>query len=326
MSAKNSRCRVCEHEQLNDHYVVKEVQFGTGEQFDYFQCQTCKCLQISEIPSGLSRFYPAHYYSFRPVRPPDDLNRLRSIFVRSRDRWALRGGIGLGSLLYLFRPEPSLRSLLGLGLKSETSFLEVGCGNGILLQHLRSLGFRKLLGVDAFIASPSVTSGEQLVERKTIAEVEGIWDVILYNHSFEHICAPVEEMNNIARRLDRCGTLILRMPIIPSYAWHKYGVNWNGIDAPRHLHIHSPMSVYQLAQRVGLTIVKVQHESSAFTFWASEQAAQGLPIVDPTTGIASPNASLFGRTRLLRYRAHAWRLSRAGLGDCATFYLKRRLN
>src|SRR5258706_6223401 len=44
-------------------HIGTEMMYGTREQFAYFECCECGCLQIEDIPEDLSRFYPPGYYS-----------------------------------------------------------------------------------------------------------------------------------------------------------------------------------------------------------------------------------------------------------------------
>ncbi|MGC8006318.1 class I SAM-dependent methyltransferase, partial [Salmonella enterica] len=61
------------------------------------------------------------------------------------------------------------------------------------------------------------------------------FDVIMYNHSFEHLSNPVEHLQQAYRSLKSSGKLIIRIPTVSSFAWTKYGVNWVQLDAPRHI-------------------------------------------------------------------------------------------
>ena len=57
-------CRIC-HESSSKTYIAKEMMYGTRDEFEYFECENCGCLQISEIPTNLGDYYPSNYYSFK---------------------------------------------------------------------------------------------------------------------------------------------------------------------------------------------------------------------------------------------------------------------
>jgi hypothetical protein len=45
------------------------MQLGLREEFEYFECSKCGCLQIEEVPLDLSKYYPDNYYSYLVDRP-----------------------------------------------------------------------------------------------------------------------------------------------------------------------------------------------------------------------------------------------------------------
>ena len=47
---KLKRCNICGNRKDNNHFIVKEMMFGLLDEFNYFQCFKCRCLQIAEIP------------------------------------------------------------------------------------------------------------------------------------------------------------------------------------------------------------------------------------------------------------------------------------
>ena len=56
----NESCRICGGSPGARH-VAREMMYGTREAFGYFECSSCGCLQIAEVPADLARFYPADY-------------------------------------------------------------------------------------------------------------------------------------------------------------------------------------------------------------------------------------------------------------------------
>ena len=64
---KLKKCNICGNKKNNNYFKVKEMMFGIFDEFDYFQCFKCRCLQITEIPKNLSDYYPKNYYSYKLV-------------------------------------------------------------------------------------------------------------------------------------------------------------------------------------------------------------------------------------------------------------------
>ena len=57
-------CRICGNKEGNVLYLAREMMFGLREEFTYFECAQCGCLQIAEFPADMSAYYPDDYYSF----------------------------------------------------------------------------------------------------------------------------------------------------------------------------------------------------------------------------------------------------------------------
>jgi hypothetical protein len=136
----------------------------------------------------------------------------------------------------------------------------------------------------------------------------------MFHHSFEHIDNPKQTLTAAAKRLKQGGFMLIRIPVFPSFAWRRYGVNWVNLDAPRHLYLYSKKSLGMLAQSAGFIITKVEYDAPIFGLYASERYEQGL------TGIA-PVESL-PPTKRAEYESLAARLNETGEADWAAFYLR----
>jgi hypothetical protein len=74
------------------------MMHGRREEFTYFQCLHCGCLQISEIPEDMSPYYPNNYYSLAAIQsqPQGYWHRTAN---QLRTKHALAPKPGLGSLM-----------------------------------------------------------------------------------------------------------------------------------------------------------------------------------------------------------------------------------
>ncbi len=54
-------CRICGNSRDNPCHVFRERMYGLGDEYPYFECSLCGCLQIGQIPEDLSRAYPSGY-------------------------------------------------------------------------------------------------------------------------------------------------------------------------------------------------------------------------------------------------------------------------
>ena len=74
---------------MSSTHHPREKMHGLGDEFEYFVCGACGCLQIGETPEDMSRYYPDDYYSIR-AEP-----RLQRWLKDRRLNFAARGsGVG----------------------------------------------------------------------------------------------------------------------------------------------------------------------------------------------------------------------------------------
>jgi hypothetical protein len=116
---------------------------------------------------------------------------------------------------------------------------------------------------------------------------------------------------------------MIRIPLVDSFAWRKYGVDWVQLDAPRHFYLHSRDSVATVAAQVGLEVRQIVYDSTAFQFEVSEMYRQGKPL--HRSNSVGEIVAKFQRIspRYRRWTHDAALLNELELGDQAAFYLER---
>jgi SAM-dependent methyltransferase len=300
------------------------MMLGTRDEFLYVQCGQCACLQIDAIPEDLSaRYYPSRYYSNSGPSSPRQ-NPGKTFLRRQRARYGLRGRNLLGRAIARFYRLPALyRWLRSIEIDFDAAILDVGCGTGELLRELARDGFSRLTGVDPFLPQDiKHGAGLQLLKRE-VYDLEPEFDLIMLHHSFEHLAEPERALRALYRLGAPDAHLLIRIPIVPSFAWRKYGVHWVQLDAPRHFFLHSRESVSILAARAGFRLLRVEFDSTAFQFWGSEQYLQDIPLLDPRSFSRVTGRSLFSREVLADFEARAAVLNQQGDGDQACFLLRK---
>jgi 2-polyprenyl-3-methyl-5-hydroxy-6-metoxy-1,4-benzoquinol methylase len=326
------KCRICGNLSGNREYVAKEMMFGLRDSFVYFQCAECGCLQIAEFPTDMTRYYPASYYSLQQLTAPG----VRSSGVR---HWArvranefavVQRGL-LGRVLHRLSPNEDLRKAVtqhfpGGGvslakLRTSSRILDVGCGSGTFLLALSEAGFRQLQGVDLYVEASIEYPGGVRILKGSLEACEGKWDVVMFHHSFEHLENPLETLKTAAGLLVGEGTIVVRIPIVSSHAWEKYGIAWVQLDAPRHFFLHSRESISRLAKAVGLQVVRVEYDSTEFQFLGSELYLRDIPLCP--RGSSSPDWSVFTPDEIQKFRQLAVELNASRRGDQAAFYLQK---
>lgn len=295
---------------------------GTGELFSYFQCARCGCVQIVEVPENLGDYYPSDYFSFkvprRLLRPG-----LRGVFDRSRVRYLLSGHGFFGMLAdRLAKPLDYMPWIKEARADLGSPILDVGSGYGKLLLRMRVGGFNDLTGIDPFVARDIEYSDKVRVLRCQIedfAETAGRhFQLIILNHSFEHMAKPHAVLQAVERLLAPGGVIVLRIPVADSWAWEEYRESWWQADAPRHLFLHTRASIGFLAEAAGLRLDHVAYDSTISQFIASESYRRRMS--------KQPGADRLGeltKAEIARLQQRTDELNRSERGEMAAFYLRR---
>ncbi len=316
-------CRICQNASNNQAFKVKEMMYDLGESFDYFECGKCGCLQISEIPTDMGKYYPENYYSLSK-KEVINANYLKMIIRR------LKISSYLSSPDYL---EQICRTVLGdkkffpwikaAGVKFDDAILDVGCGSGGLLLDLKKYGFKNLTGLDPFINGDIHYKDGPSIVNKTLDQFNGSFDFIMAHHSFEHMPRPEESLRNIHRLLNTGKSAMIRIPISSSYAWKHFGTDWVQLDAPRHFYLHTLNSIEILAEKTNFIIENVFYDSTDFQFWGSIQYQKNIPLTGARSYNVDRKGSLFSKSDIRRFQVEAKRLNASGMGDSAGFLLRK---
>ena len=317
-------CKICGNAENNQVYQVREMMLGLKESFTYFECGNCKCLQISEVPEDILKYYPTDYYSYN-LNVLRYGNPLKNLLLKLRNHYALYSKGGLGKMVYKKYPRPDMRSLSKIKLTPQSSILDIGCGNGLLLYDLSLMGFKNLLGADPFIEKEISYNTHLKILKKEIQELEGHWDVIMLHHAFEHMDNPLTVFHHLSRLLKKDGTIIIRIPTVSSFAWQKYKTNWASLDAPRHFFLHSTESINYLAQHTNLVVSDSYRDSSSFQLWGSEQYLRNIPLNDEKSHFkyAKGNHSVFTASEMKDFEKQSNQLNQNKEGDQVVIYLKK---
>ena len=315
-------CRICNFSGDSPVYTVREMMYGLRDKFNYFQCTQCQCLQISEFPSDMSPYYPQDYFSIS--QNPENLysSPLVSWARRARDSCSILNEGVWGRLIRLFYPEClDMASLRHLKLTRKKRIVDVGCGTGFLLYYLREAGFENLLGVEPHIADDIRYSNGLVIKKAMLNELDEEQDVIMFHHSFEHMPNPIETLSLVCRLMSRGGTCMIRIPLVSSEAWKKYGTNWIQLDAPRHFFLYSIESLKILAEKTKFKIKEIIYDSNESQFWGSQQFLEDIPLLAENSYARNPAKSIFSRAEIKGYKKMARELNSCSQGDQAAIYM-----
>lgn len=316
---KENICKICSNQKNNISYAVREMMFGFRDEFDYFECAKCGCLQITEVPANLSKYYPEGYYSlqqkdgcvFSKLNWIDKLNYLlRKQIVSER-----MGKLNL--LGKIFSSKFHTIHWLQKGMINfNSNILDVGCGSGALILKMHYSGFRNVTGIDPFIKDEINYECGVTIRKKYLEEINEPFDFIMLHHSFEHMENPLDIFKNIYRLLKPAGFALIRIPVASSFAWRKYGINWVQLDAPRHSFLHTTKSIEHLANLSNLKLQKVIYDSSSFQFIGSEKYLRNIPLIEKPI--------IFSKKQKRDFQLQARKLNKINDGDAACFYLYKK--
>ena len=304
------------------------MMFGFRDEFTYETCGTCGSLNLGDAPRNIARYYPSEYYSLA-VDPVSSIGRAGvKTFAQFIASSALHGDGKLARAAARAVPHRQFRTLVSMlssigecGVDTHNArMLDVGTGSGVIPFVLKMAGVPEVLGIDPYLDADRVVGGAEL-RRAEISDVDGEWDLVMFNHSLEHLDSPSHALQQARRLLADGGVVLVRVPTVSSEAWDRYGVDWASIDAPRHFLLPTRDGVSALARSSGLRVVRVVDDSHEFQFWGSEQYRRDVPMMSPESYFVDPKASAFTRAEIRRFRRDARALNARQRGDQAAFYL-----
>ena len=303
----NSSCKLCGGLEFSI-FLAKERMFQMPGEFTYSECQSCKSIQLMDIPENLSDYYPVqNYYSQAPLVESSNLkNGLKSLRLN----------------LFLKFPLNFLAPSYGYWLKKinpkrNFRIADLGCGNGQLLYEMYASGYQNLEGFDPFIPATKKINPNLILWKKHFQDSIGLYDLIMMHHAFEHIEDSKGILELCFKKLNPGGKVLIRTPVTDAEVWKEKREMWVQLDAPRHLVIPSVKGVSILAEQLGFCLEEVVFDSTEFQFWGTALYEQDYTLYPDLVN------STFTSKELAQMKKNALRLNQEGKGDQVCFYLKK---
>lgn len=322
------KCEICDNADNNKSFKIKEMMYGIREEFEYMECNKCGCIQILEIPSDMSKYYPKDFHVINEKE--NIITKSKRYLINKRDYYDLSGKSFLGKLVSkYFEPNKSFALIHDLiesnNINLDSSVLDVGCGLGIFLQQLSQAGFTNLTGIDLFVEESLIIDNLNIM--KTSLEnynPNKKYDFIVLNHSFEHMEEPLESLKDINNLLMEEGIVMIKIPLKTEYIWDLYGVNWVQLDAPRHFYSYTLEAFNILAKKAGFEIQETIYESNDFQFVASELYKQDIPLKPQNEYEREQSQKAFTKSQIKEFRKKANELNENKQGDSVILLLNKR--
>lgn len=244
LGSRSHICKICGVQGVFETYLAREMMLDTRDEFEYFVCDRCNCLQIAEVPENLGDYYGSEYYSIGRQEQEE------MEFAKPVTHWQ--------------------------------KVLDVGCGSGDWLVQKAVEGWGNLYGCDPFLEHDRHYGERVHIYSCAIHDMEGdgSFDVIRMHDSFEYMADPLEVLKSARRLLKADGLLTLTIPVYPNIAFEKYGPHWYQLDAPRHLFLHSRKSLAWLAEKAGLSVTGWKFQSNSGQFVRSFFYQNGIPFYE----------------------------------------------
>jgi SAM-dependent methyltransferase len=314
------KCKICQNEKGNTAFELKEMMYGFGDTFPYFQCSSCNCIQIVSPPENMIKYYPGDYYSYSTEMMVKRLNFFRRLQCRS----IIRGEKSLFSkiITYKYKSPAYYQTLKNLKLFDlSSSVLDAGSGSGELLKCFYEAGYKNLTGIDPYIEKDLVYNDCIRIEKKELFDVSGKFDAIMLNHSLEHMEHQPEVIKKLYSILTKEGRLLIRIPIVSKPLMEEYGLNVVSLDPPRHFYIHSFKSISLLLEKAGFITENVIYDAYEFSCWGSEQYKNGISLHNhPESYLVKKT---FSNEQMAGWRIRIRELNKRGESDNLAIYLKK---
>lgn len=211
------------------------ADYITGDTFNVMQCEGCHAAWTAPQPRNLDRYYPRTYRRYSPLV----IQILKTIYRSRVKRWA------------------------GL-FEHPGAALELGCGDGFMLNALRELGW-KVSGTERTDEMARYARDQfgitVYVDGKEAPPVGMKFDLIVLFQVLEHLGDPLPQLERCAALLKPEGKLIIGVPNFASWQSAFGREKWFHLDVPRHLFHYSPESLSSILKRAGLTVTRVNFVS-----------------------------------------------------------------
>jgi 2-polyprenyl-3-methyl-5-hydroxy-6-metoxy-1,4-benzoquinol methylase len=326
------RCDLCGASEAEMLLVNRDRLHGIPGEFPVIRCLSCGLVRLSPRPDreSLPFYYPSEeYYAYQP---PGESERVR----RGRLRVARAGlrAAGLSRLGYDVDTPPTwaraavrafpnyltVRAAYGdPGFPHSLpggSALDVGCGAGGFLNHLRRLGW-SVTGVD--VSAPALETARStlgldvhLGELQDVPLRPASFDFIHMRHVIEHVSSPLATLRRAAELLRSGGLIYIETPNIDSFGFRHCGRLWFPLETPRHLWLFSQSTMRRALAESGLVVRQMRTVYFPSFAWEStyrreEEGGRTLAQRPRTDWRDIPRAAVLSATSrvLLRVRPNS---------------------
>ena len=186
---------------------------------------------------------------------------------------------------------------------SYSNILEIGGGEGLLLQGLKKKGFTNLFNVDPSHENVQSEDFESIVglfpEALSSSKYKGLFDCIIAQHFLEHVPEPVEVLKGARELLSEKGEIWLEVPDMEASALDSYFQI--GIIYPLHLSYFTKESLRVTGEKAGLHLTSLEiidhYGKSLWAKFTKKVSTHTQPEIVNNSGIDSAVSRYFDELR-----------------------------
>jgi 2-polyprenyl-3-methyl-5-hydroxy-6-metoxy-1,4-benzoquinol methylase len=240
--------------------------FTSPDVYSIVQCQDCSLIYLNPRPTTaeLSRIYPSNYHSYIL----DEAAGSKGSFIT---RMRQKSGAN--------RFRPVMRHLTE---HKKIELLDVGCGNGWMMQVFKSLDPARIETSGVEISESVCEAARKLGHTVYCGRFEDVnldrsYDVVNLTHVIEHVSDPRLVVRKAYEALNPGGLLVLETPNIGAVEWPWFkDSNWGAYHIPRHWYLYNKDTIRTLGESEGLKMIDWYcHPGATHWVWTMHNIAHG---------------------------------------------------
>lgn len=257
-----ANCPTCDAATIGSFIKVGAQMHSDKEWFNFDLCAECKLVFLNPRVQAdqLKNYYTASYLPYRGAKAWGKYEKLVESSQKKLDLKRVK------------------RTKDAHQLSPESLILDIGCGRPSYLKACQEILNCRTFGIDfsdeGWKDELDQFSGLDL----QVGEIQELPsslqpDVITMWHYLEHDYSPLESLSYLKSISKPSTTLIIEIPNFDSASSKKYGENWAGWHAPRHLSLFSPDNISLLLQKSGWKVSELLTYGTMnpyLLYWMSE--------------------------------------------------------
>lgn len=264
-------CKLCGSSAALLHKTMTDRMVGTPGTWHLIHCTNPRCGLAWPDPTPTPEQLTTAYASYYTHAAGGGTSKIRALYNRMKDAYLAHqfgyvakgaslpeklGGRLLASLPH--RKAAFDASVMWLPCVPGGKVLEIGCGNGNLLAHLKALGWQ-VQGVEPDPKSAAIAQSKLLPvlagELGAGSFAPQSFDAIVMSHVIEHIADPVALISICQVLLKPGGRLVMLTPNLDALGHRLFGRDWLHLDAPRHLNLFTQNALLAACRQAGFADV-----------------------------------------------------------------------